>query len=200
MIPISFERERIQNVALFFVKNTKNVSVAKLCKLFYFLDMEEYLKTGFPVTGLQYRAKSRGPVPIEIWADVQNKKAEQYTYFDLNEVIRKVKPRSSKATEDETILTAKKNKDFNPVYFSESELKALEVIAQRYVDSSGTEMSEESHLKEAPWEQTWRGGEGEGQVIDFDLEAKAHFSTEGSTNRRELQHAVQTQLGIIKAL
>jgi len=150
MIPISFERERIQNLPLYFVQNTKYVSTTKLCKLLYFLDMEVYVQTGFSVTNLQYRAKSRGPVP--------------------------------------------------DVYFSEIELQSLQTICERFHDSLGTATSEESHLESSPWKDTWKGGDGDGVLIDFNLEEKLHYNTEEIERRKRVQDMSAQQSRLIASL
>lgn len=67
MLALSFDKERIQNIALSFVQNTKRVGMTKLCKLFYFFDIDVYKKTAFTATGLEYFAKERGPVPMLVW-------------------------------------------------------------------------------------------------------------------------------------
>jgi len=200
MNPISFERERIQNLALYFVQNTKYVSTTKLCKLFYFLDIDVYVQTGFSVTNLQYRAKPRGPVPMEIWADIQDKRRNKYTYFDLFEIIKRETRRSSKTENDEIYLIAKKKKTFNNTYFSEIELQILQAICKKFYESLGTEMSEESHLHGSPWKEAWKEGKGDGDLIDFDLEARLHYNTEEIERRKFVQNMSTQQNRLIALL
>jgi uncharacterized phage-associated protein len=61
---MEIDRQREKLAAAFFAANTKYCGVTKLCKLLYFLDFIHYRQTGRTVTGLEYRAWPKGPVPV----------------------------------------------------------------------------------------------------------------------------------------
>lgn len=56
---------RIQNMAIYFVQNTKNVDRTKLNLLFYFADKRAIEQTGFSISELKYIADDSGPVPVK---------------------------------------------------------------------------------------------------------------------------------------
>src|SRR5215472_1919492 len=63
----SDQREKLVNAIIFFVSNTKRCHTLKLFKLLNFLDFEHFRQTGFGVTGLEYKAWPKGPVPSALW-------------------------------------------------------------------------------------------------------------------------------------
>lgn len=187
MEQLSFEKERIQNIALYFVQHSEKVGITKLCKLFYFFDMDVYKDVGFTASGLTYYAKKQGPVPMSVWAELQDKKIEKYKYFDLNKVIRREPKRTSRSGQDERYFIPKRNAEFQSEYLSPKEIKILETIVEKYKNSTGCAMAEESHLLGKPWEQTWADGMGDGRPIDFDLEATLYYDTDDMEYRRRVQ-------------
>lgn len=200
MKQISFDNERIQNIALYFVQNTEKVGITKLCKLFYFFDMDTYRQTALTASGLTYYAKKQGPVPMSVWAELQDKKIVGYKYFDLKKVIHREPKRSIRTEQDERYFIAQKNAQFHDEYLARKEINILEEIVKKYKLSTGNEMSEESHLQGTPWEQTWSNGEGDGKAIDFDLEAKLYYNTDDMKRRNFLQQAVKEFKAAVEAL
>ena len=65
------EKYKLFNAIIFFLKNTKNCYKYKLLKLLYFLDFEHYRETGKSVTGLNYYAWEKGPVPKDIYKCIE---------------------------------------------------------------------------------------------------------------------------------
>lgn len=65
------EREKLLNAIIFFAQNTRNLGKVKLWNLLYFLDFQHYRDVGRSVTGLQYFAWPKGPVPVELQNEVE---------------------------------------------------------------------------------------------------------------------------------
>src|SRR3972149_1376061 len=68
---LSHEREKLINAIIFFADNTRFLGKTKLCKLLYFLDFGHFKETGRSVTGMDYYAWKMGPVPVDLYEEVE---------------------------------------------------------------------------------------------------------------------------------
>ena len=115
---ISHNREKLLNAIIYFVKNTKYLGITKLMKLMYFLDFVHFKQTGKSVTGLDYYAWKRGPVPKKLWEEIK--------YIDkYNDLKRTI----SILGDPKEFQEIKAKIKFNSEHFSKRELKLLEEIA-----------------------------------------------------------------------
>ena len=71
-ILMDFSREKLINAIVFFLKTTKFCGKIKLFKLLYFLDFLHFKQTAMPVTGLRYYAWEMGPVPRDLFFELNN--------------------------------------------------------------------------------------------------------------------------------
>lgn len=186
MEALSFQKERIQNMAIYFVKNTDRVGMVKLMKLFYFCDRECYLKTGFKITDLEYTAKEKGPVLMDIYNEL--KRREKIDKYGIINVIQRERANSQKTEMDELYFKPKRNKDFCWKFFSRCELGILQDICNQYKLKTGAQMSMESHEDGLPWLQTWNNGQGDGQLIDFDLDIERYLNSDKLDRIRYVQN------------
>ena len=67
---ITNHREKLIKAIIYFSKNTKYYGKTKLLKLLYFLDFSEFRETGISVTGFDYVAWEKGPVPKELFEEL----------------------------------------------------------------------------------------------------------------------------------
>src|SRR5690606_9485166 len=67
MTSTSRSREKLIEANLFFAKHTKYCGKLKLFKLLYLLDFRHFKETGRSVTGLEYQAWEKGPVPRDLY-------------------------------------------------------------------------------------------------------------------------------------
>ncbi len=200
MIIFSDDIERVKNTVLFFVLHTKHVGITKLCKLLYFSDIDCYIKTGFKITELEYRAQERGPVPTQIWAELQTEMPRNAIKYNIQNVVKRERGHSTRAESDEKYFVARKNQHFNSDFFTENELEILQKNADKYKETVGTQMSEESHLEGKPWEQTWNGGIGKGKIIDFDLDLGLNSNTDNIRRIKEAQKRANASQEIVESL
>lgn len=196
----TYQKERVQNAVLFFVERTKNVGITKLCKLLYFADIDNYIQRGASITGLEYNARERGPVPHDVYIELQKDIPQRYRKYNLKNFIAREHPRSQKAGSDECFFTIKKNKRFDSEYFTLNELDIMNTVAEKYRDTLGTEMSEESHMPGKPWEQTWADGAGEGLPIDFDLDLGLNSNTDNIERIKNIKNRISVTQEALKAL
>ncbi len=153
-------REKLLNAILYFAKNVKFPSRTKIFKLLFFLDFGHFKQTGRPVTNQSYYAWDFGPAPKDLWLELKEARLpedfrphlniEEYRIGDEKRQGFNFKP---KHVADLTV-------------FSPREKKLLENLAFIFKDAKPTEMSEISHLPNAPWDRTIRE-KGQGAVIDY---------------------------------
>ena len=125
----------------------------KLNKLLFYADFNMHQQTGFSISGIQYRAIPMGPVPNNfnsIFEYLANKDEVDiyYTSFVDGGTGEQFKPNQ--------------NKSFNSELFSESELKVLHSIAEKFESTSTTEIIKISHKEKA-----WIENNDDRNLIDY---------------------------------
>ncbi|HOX84796.1 MAG TPA: Panacea domain-containing protein [bacterium] len=159
---IGREREKLLNAILYFVKNTDYCHKLKVLKLLYFLDFIHFKQTGRSVTGLDYEAWRKGPVPPSIFRELEPDKNpndfKEYFFIEYEEF-------SNGMGKCLKILPRKK---FNKKIFTKRELELLEQIAFIFKEAKSDDMSESTHLKNMPWDKTIKS-KGESELIDYSL-------------------------------
>jgi uncharacterized phage-associated protein len=142
----TYEREKLINVVLYFARNTNYCGLTKLFKLLYFLDFEHYKKTGRSVTGLDYFAWQRGPVPVALYDESEMPAPDlaEKVSFELKQIKNqkrfvKVTPRAK----------------FDPSHFTKRELSLLAKLAKEYRNKLAHQMVEATHIETLPWHQVW---------------------------------------------
>jgi uncharacterized phage-associated protein len=154
-------RKKLINALLYFAKRTKFANMTKMSKLLYFFDFEHFKQTGYPSIGLKYFAFERGPVPKFFWLEVKDGKVPE----DLKDKIALITKKDElKYDYKETEFKAKTSPDLS--VFTPREKKLLEDLAYIYRDAKAWEISEASHLKNHPWEITYRR-KGANAPIDY---------------------------------
>jgi len=73
---ITHHREKLINAIIYFANNTKRCGKTKLLKLLYFLDFRHFKQTGKSVTGLDYYAWDMGPVPKDLYNELDAMKPD----------------------------------------------------------------------------------------------------------------------------
>ncbi|MDZ7723237.1 MAG: Panacea domain-containing protein [candidate division KSB1 bacterium] len=154
------QREKLIHAIIYFAKHTKYCHKLKIMKLLYYLDFWHFKETGRSVTGLQYKAWKKGPVPPKVYHDIEpknNTKDFENAFFIENEEFEngighclKIMPR----------------KEFNPKIFSRREIQILEKVALIFNNAKAKDMSDSSHLRNSPWYKT-RQEKGENEWIDY---------------------------------
>lgn len=125
----------------------------KLNKLLFYADFLMHSKTGFSISGVQYRAISMGPVPNNfngIFEYLSNKGnvTIHYTCFPDGGPGEQFMPNP--------------NQPFKKEYFSEAELEVLNHVTKRFKNTSTTEIIEISHKEKA-----WIDNNAGSKLIDY---------------------------------
>ncbi len=160
---IDLKKEKLINAILFFVKNTKNCRKMKLFKLLYFLDFIHFKLYGTTVTGLDYFAWRKGPVPKKLYFEFGDEdELEKYKKFF--KVIKETDEEDSKSYSFNIVPKAKPDLSI----FTPNELKIVEDVAFQFKDATANQMSEITHLKNTPWDKT-KKEKGDGALINYEL-------------------------------
>lgn len=149
-------KEKLINSILYFTKNVKYPGKTKICKLLFSLDFDHFKETGKSVTGLDYYAWKRGPVPKSL-------------FFELNgDIIPEEYQPYIVITKRENFHEIRSKKKPNLSVFSKREKRILEKVVEIYKFSNAKEMTEISHSKEKAWDLTLKR-KGESKKIDYML-------------------------------
>ncbi len=140
------DREKLLNVLIYFSENVRHPGKTKLYKLLNYLDFLHFEKTGRSVTGLEYEAWERGPVPKSLHEEIQMPQRDFVEHL---------------AKQTETFPGGKKRQRFTPrkpfdkSLFSPFEFDLMDQLAKRHFNHNAEEMSEDSHFETGPWHEVW---------------------------------------------
>lgn len=188
---VSRNRDKLINSIIYFVRRTRHCHTLKLFKLLNFLDFEHCRQTGFGVTGLQYKAWRDGPAPSEFWheldspgRDLADAVAIQTVRDDVTGEVRRRDFRPRRA--------------FDSSHFTPRELEIMETLAEFFRDLRAEDMSVFSHARELPWVKIYRGGQGDGHIIPYELalDSQPVLPTFPSIDREEFEHRRRLFAGI----
>ena len=180
-------KEKLFNVIIYFLSNTKKCHKLKLLKLLYFLDFEHYRQTGKSVTGLEYYAWEKGPVAKEVYEGIDTPDK----FEGLSSYISSFKEAFEDGSGFKMVIKPKKN--FDQKLFSKRELKLLSETAEKFLEATGDQMKDASHFINHPWDKTIKEKKLFAK-IDFDLvldSQKNSISKEKSTENKELRKGMQ---------
>lgn len=160
-------RRKLLNAVLFFAQNTRNLNTTKLCKLLFFLDFTHVKETGFPVIGLQYHTFPKGPVPKNFWLEIKGGSPPADFLHALSiQTIQGGKEYGTEKEYRELRFIAKDSPDLR--VFSPRERRIMMNLSEIYRDAAALQMSEITHLKNTPWDQTVQR-DGLNRPIDYRL-------------------------------
>lgn len=157
---VSHEREKLINAIIYFANHTRFLGKTKLCKLLYFLDFEHFKETGRSVTGMEYFAWKMGPVPVDLYEEVDMPEPDM---ADRVEFIEKPTRRGS------PMLVVRPISDFDDAHFTKRELRIMRSLADEYRDTQAENMIEATHLENQPWHKIYVEEGRRQEHIPYDL-------------------------------
>ncbi|MCK4746390.1 MAG: DUF4065 domain-containing protein [Bacteroidales bacterium] len=125
----------------------------KLNKLLFYADFSMFQKTGFSISGFQYRAIPMGPVP--------NNFNSIFEFLANNNEVDIWSTQFEDGGTGEQFMLARDRK-FNAELFANDELRTLEAIADRFKTISTNEIIDLSHKEKA-----WIDNEVKKKIIDY---------------------------------
>jgi len=160
---IEHEREKLINVIIYFSKNTRQLGKIKLYKLLYLLDFDHYRDVGRSVTGLEYFAWPKGPVPVDLHNEVDSPKPDMAEKVCL----------SSYEWQGGMGLEIIPKADFDPSHFTKRELRLLEQLAVEFKDTLSKDMIERTHLENEPWHKVFNVQGRRQKAIPYNLAVRS---------------------------
>ena len=149
--------ERLIHAIVFFTENTEHCYTLKLLKLLYFLDFKHFKKTGRSVTGQEYFAWPMGPVPKNLYNEI-NKPTKIKKFF---QVIKK------EFEGHKSIKLVPKIK-FNKDLFSIRQIKIMKDLVFIYKDVKSKDMTLASHEKNNPWDKVFNKENKKNDLIPYE--------------------------------
>lgn len=166
---IDRRRHKLVNAINYFAQNTKWCGKTKLYKLLYFLDFQHYRETGRSVTGLDYFAWPKGPVPRALHDEIEQPNE------DLGQ---SVSFREKKTAKGKAMLEVVPLADFDGSHFSAREMKLLSDLASQYRDAYADSMVEATHLENLPWHKVYEVEKRRQEQIPYDYALRAQEADE----------------------
>ena len=186
---VSRNREKLLNAAIYFLRETKHCRMRKLFYLLNFADFENYRQAGRTLTGLEYRAFSKGPVPTGLKKIILPSGVKTKLRFATEIIGRQLNPSTPDGVLVPTGLARVRITEvmravpflslfyrvyrwftpkFNPRWFSERELNVLARIAEFFRDLSAEGITRYSLENTTPWARVYDNGRGDGKIIQPD--------------------------------
>ncbi len=162
---VNRNREKLLNALIFFSENVQYPGKTKLFKLLNYLDFLHFQKTGRSVTGLEYYAWDRGPVPVDLYKEWKRPKKDFIAH-----VVKSKRVLFNKNTREEL----QPKKAFNESYFSDFELSLMRQLAKDHFRENADEISESTHFETGPWHE----------VFEVQNDVSGHIPYELVLNRR----------------
>lgn len=157
---ISHDREKLIQAINFFARRTRKCGKTKLFKLLFFLDFEHFKRTGRSVTGLEYNAWPKGPVPVALFEEMKAPSADMAAVVGFEE-----KP--TRADRTMTLIVAKA--PFDDQHFTRRELSLMEKLANDFRDTDAADMVEATHLENQPWHKVYVEQDRKQEPIPYEL-------------------------------
>lgn len=152
-------RQKLINAVIFFAGNTLHCGKTKLIKLLYLLDFGHFRLTGRSVTELDYYAWEKGPVPVDLYYELDEPDD------DLKAVVQyKIEPMW-----DFQLSAISPAQDFDQSPFTKRELQLMEEISAAYHKHYATDMVDVTHAENGAWDKVWQNGEGKNFLIPYEI-------------------------------
>lgn len=170
---INKDREKLLNAIVFFVENTEYCHKIKLYKLLYFLDFQHFQATGRSVTGTDYFAWPKGPVPVGLQNEFQNPS------LDMQQAL------SIEIAQPNGRLDIVPRAEFNSSLFSKRELRILKALCEEFSDAKAADMVEATHVENLPWHQVYEVEQNKQGPIPYSYAIRADEASEVTETIKE---------------
>lgn len=153
---ISPNLEKMRQLIVYFSQKCQPF-VTKMNKLLFYSDFLHFKRTGVSITGMSYQAIAKGPVPMR-YDDL---------YANATDIVEKEDIFYPNDVSGERFIT---NNNFDASIFNDKEIETLEMIIERFKNTTTKEIVEISHTENA-----WIENEKDKNTISynyaFDLKA-----------------------------
>lgn len=175
---VNHNREKLINLIIYLVQNTKKCFKTKLFKLLFFADFLHFKETGKSITGLTYDAWKHGPVPCDLYHELKTPRE------DLKAALNII------GESDKDFLKFVPKKKFDDRYFTKREMLIMERVAFIFKEADADLMIESSHLKNEPWHKTITL-KGQGARVEYVLALDGSKGAISVEDCKELQQELE---------
>jgi uncharacterized phage-associated protein len=132
--------EKIGNALIFLSEKIKPLYKTSALKLIYLLEEICIRKYGLPFFGVDFQLWRLGPVVKEIYIDLTSSTDLLGAYIETSSV------------NESTIIAAKK--PFDDGEFSDCDMEILQIVVNKFKDTSGPDLIKITHRENFPWHRT----------------------------------------------
>ena len=175
-------REKLLNSIIFFVENTKFCGKTKLFKLLYFLDFQHYMDVGRNVSGLDYYAWPKGPVPKDLFEEFDRPDEDMTAALDV---------RDGRTFDGKDMLRLTPIVPFDRKLFTKRELRIMESLASEYRDAYADDIIEATHLENLPWHRVYEDEGRKQELIPYEYAVRKAESDEVGKSAEEHEEFVR---------
>ena len=145
--------DKIGNLIAYLATEIQPLSLTKLLKLLFIIDERAMLKSGAPITWLEYKAWGEGPVARDIYDEVKFdiKTVIGNKSLSLNEFISVTKEFNANRNQEEVNLLPKK---YSLAEFSRFEKELISGVIAEYGKLPAARLIELLHSKDSLWNKT----------------------------------------------
>jgi uncharacterized phage-associated protein len=159
----TIQRQRLINALAYFASKVKYPFKVKIFKLLFFFDFTHFKETGLPATDSSYYAWARGPVPKDLFEELE----KGHIPNDLNQLLSIItQQKEDGITSYRFAMRPKRKADLS--VFSPRQIRIMDELIEIYREATGAQMSEVTHLPKSPWDRT-RKDKGDYAEIDYML-------------------------------
>lgn len=176
---VNRHRQKLIEAINFFAANTRKCGKTKLFKLLYFLDFEHFKETGRSVTGLEYFAWPKGPVPLALFEEIEHPKDDLAAKVRFKQI--PVKRHAA------TMLSVEATTGIDKSHFSKRELRIMGDLAKKYRETDADQMVEATHLENLPWHEVYEIQQNRQGLIPYDLALRKQDREEMLEHIAEIQ-------------
>lgn len=168
---IDRSRERLIQSIVFFARKAAPCPKLKLMKLLWLADWNHFKQTGQTITGLEYYAYPKGPMPTALDAEFSDPSPDFVERIEIQAEMNG----GSRPWEMAKPLDGQ---EFDDSHFTPAQLRILEQVAAEYGSMTGERLAEITHAEDMPWHLVWHV-KGSRQKIELvDMINKANLPTQ----------------------
>ncbi len=155
---------KIGNLLSYISLKTSAPSLTKALKLLYLIDEASVLKSGSPITFLDYKVWENGPVAPEVYDEFKygRKIIQGEVEYSFDDFILVNRYHNQERLQEEVYLQNKNKPDLSE--FSEFEIQIIDEVLQKYGRKNASNLIELLHKEGTLWSTTVID-----QEIDFEL-------------------------------
>jgi len=140
----SIHLEKIGNLIIYLSYSIPELFLTKLLKLVYIIDELSVKRTGIPVTWLDHKAWSMGPVAIDLYFDIKT------PFEQSNNILDYINIEIIKGNNNDSYKILPK-KEFDNSEFSSFEIGLIKEVIDKYGNYTGEELIDLLHHEKSLW-------------------------------------------------